>query len=946
MTHHRRRLLALALVASVFCCPLHNLTQAAPGDLDRVFGTDTIVDTNFFDGGGLITAVAVLPDGKVLAAGSVATSNQGFNSDFGLARYNADGSLDSSFGEGGKQTTEFSGFEDMALGMAIQPDNKIVLAGTSRSADGQAHSEFALARYNPDGSLDASFGAGGKVTTDIAGLSDFAHAVALQPDGKIVVAGDCVTTAAAGALVRYNADGSLDAGFGAGGKVISESISSITAIALRPDGKIIAAGYGNSASPKHDSDFMVLRYSADGGLDTSFGSGGRTVMDFFGLNDFALSCALTPDGKIILGGRATRVAPVADGDYDFGLARYNENGSLDFSFGDGGKVLADFSSIRDDATRITLQPDGKTVVVGEYLDATPSFRLALARFNPDGGLDASFGARGKLATTLPSGSPYITVALQGDGKVIVGGAGGFTLVRYNPDGSRDPDFHSRGTATTDFFNLDDAAYAVAVQSDGKTVAAGYAQEQRNDPMFALTRYNLDGSLDSSFGTGGKVTDTFGRIAYALLIQPDGRIVVGGGTPTGRFGLMRFNADGRADKTFGKRGRVETAMSEDGMIRTLALQPDGRIVAVGTARLSPFNNPGSTVAIARYNPDGSLDATFGVKGKVIPPVLSNIQDEANAVGLQPDGKIVVAGSTVDANSPNRNKRFLVTRYNSDGSQDAGFGNSGRVTNALTGFSCEARALAIQPDGKLVVGGYDSSASHGEDFALLRYDQGGNLDASFGVGGIVTADFFGRGDIINGLALAAGGRIIAAGITDHKTFDFIVAVYRDDGSPDPGFGVNGKVTTSFALHDVGNAIALAADGSIVVAGSALFFNQVVGQDFAVARYEGFPGGGQVGPTYNLCLQDEATGELFKLNSQTGDYQFTRCGAQPITLAGRAKLKLKKSGCLIKLSHVSSGGEVTASINTCRKSGAASVRIAATGQTFAISDSDISNNSCACP
>ncbi|HEX8088545.1 MAG TPA: delta-60 repeat domain-containing protein, partial [Blastocatellia bacterium] len=261
----------------------------------------------------------------------------------------------------------------------------------------------------------------------------------------------------------------------------------------------------------------------------------------------------------------------------------------------------------------------------------------------------------------------------------------------------------------------------------------------------------------------------------------------------------------------------------------------------------------------------------------------------------------------------------------------------------------RALAIQPDGKIVVGGYDQSAMQGENFALLRYDRDGELDAGFGIGGIVTADFFGRGDIINGLALAPGGRIIAAGTTDHKTNDFIVAVYKDDGSPDTGFGINGKVTTSYSVSsDVGNAIALGTDGSIVVAGAALYFNSGANTDFAIARYEGFPGGSgdgdTGGPTYNLCLEDETTGDLLKLNSQTGEYQFRRCGAQPTTLVGRGKMKLKKSGCLIKLSNAFGDREVKASINTCKKSGSASVRI--TGQTFTITDNDMSNNSCACP
>ena len=318
------------------------------------------------------------------------------------------------------------------------------------------------------------------------------------------------------------------------------------------------------------------------------------------------------------------------------------------------------------------------------------------------------------------------------------------------------------------------------------------------------------------------------------------------------------------------------------------------------------------------------------------------DLAWATGLQSDGKIVVAGSTQNINSSS-SRSIVVVRHNFDGSRDTSFGNASRVTSAITGFSSEAHALVIQPDGKIVVAGYDLNATRAEDFALLRYDQGGNLDTGFGAGGIVTTDFFGRSDVINGLALAAGGRIIAAGSSDNKARHFALAVYKTDGGLDPGFGTNGKVTTSFGTDDMGNAVAIGPDGNITVAGLGSFFD-IRGQDFAIARYEGFPG--SASPAFNLCLQDETTGDVLKLNSQTGNYQFTKCGAQGITLTGKAKLKLKKSGCLIKLSNVLNDREVTASINVCRKSGSASVRIPATGQTFTITDNDMNDNRCDCP
>ena len=485
---------------------------------------------------------------------------------------------------------------------------------------------------------------------------------------------------------------------------------------------------------------------------------------------------------------------------------------------------------------------------------------------------------------------------------------------------------------------------MAVQDDGKIIAAGVVQSD-SGVMFALARYNLDGNLDSSFGAGGKVTDGFAGVIFALLVQPDGRIIAGGNESSGKFALMRFNADGSPDEAFGRRGKVTTAMFGFDEIKALALQRDGRIIAVGTGRSSTFFGSDSRIVIARYNKDGSLDTSFGPGGKVVPPIASGLVETAYATGLQSDGKIVVAGSTLNR-GPSSRRTMLVTRYNSDGSPDASFGNAGRVTYASTSFDSEAHALAIQPDGKIVVAGYDVTASGREDFALLRYDQDGDLDAGFGTGGVVLTDFFGRYDTVNGLAIASGGRIIAAGSSDNKSRDFALAVYKADGGLDSGFGFNGKVTTGFGIgtDDVGSALAIGPDGSIAVVGTSSFFIANRGLDFAVARYEGFPG--SASPEFDLCLQDEATGNVLKLNSQTGNYQFITCGAQRMTLAGKAKVKLKKSGCLIKLNKVLSDHNVTASINTCRKSGSASVTIPSTGQTFTITDNDMNNNPCACP
>jgi uncharacterized delta-60 repeat protein len=327
------------------------------------------VTTDFAGGSDLAFGVALQPDGKIVAAGT-ATRGATIISDFALARYNPDGSLDATFGSAGKVTTDFGGDSDRAQSVALQPDGKIVAAGTT-STPGVSGADFALARYNPDGSLDATFGSAGKVTTDFGGG---AEAVALQPDGKIVAAGSAspgATIFSDFALARYNPDGSLDATFGSGGKVTTEftaNFDQANTVALQPNGKIVAAGR-TGAGTSHD--FALARYNPDGSLDATFGSGGKVTTDFTGGSDQAFGVALQPNGKIVAAGTAHTGTIL-----EFALVRYKKHGGLDPSFGSGGKVTTDFTGSNDLAFGVTLQPDRKIVAVGDAGTVNSDFALA------------------------------------------------------------------------------------------------------------------------------------------------------------------------------------------------------------------------------------------------------------------------------------------------------------------------------------------------------------------------------------------------------------------------------------------------------------------------------------------------------------------------------------------------------------------------------------------
>ncbi len=526
-----RRTAASALALAGVLVLTAGSAQAAPGALDPTFGSGGKVTTSFGSTYDFGNALAIQPDGKIIAGGQ---SSNGLNYDFVLSRYNADGSLDSAFDSDGKVMTPFGAYNEGVDALVIQPDGKIVAAGYTYNG---TNSDFALARYNADGSLDSAFGSGGKVTTNIASRDEYISAMALQPDGKIVVAGfsEGATTSDDFAVARYNADGTLDASFGTGGYVLTvfdADYDDAYALLLQPDGKIVAAGYTYNGA---NTDFALARYNADGSLDSSFGAGGKVTTDIASRNNYLFAAALQPDGKIVVCGYSDG-ATTSD---DFAVARYNVNGTLDTSFGTGGYVLTVFNVHYDDAYSLLLQPDGKIVAVGSSGNATGTqYFFALARYTSGGALDPTFGSGGKVETAIGTrDDDAFGAVLQPDGKIVAGGYTKtpsapfhtlFALARYNTDGSLDSTFGSGGKVTTAVGTYD-GINELALQPDGRIVGAGYS-EQGTYLDVALARYNADGSLDSSFGAGGKVTNGTGAgdwVARGVALQADGKIVAGG-----------------------------------------------------------------------------------------------------------------------------------------------------------------------------------------------------------------------------------------------------------------------------------------------------------------------------------------------------------------------------------------------------------------------------------
>lgn len=414
------------------------------------------------------------------------------------------------------------------------------------------------------------------------------------------------------------------------------------------------------------------------------------------------------------------------------------------------------------------------------LDPTFNAPNGKVMINTDGSIASS------LDLDLASG-----VAIQADGKLVAAGTTSlpgniykFVVVRVNTDGSADSTFGGTGIVTTSFSPAGDRAYAVAIQADGKIVVAGYASVGSAQEVFAVARYLSDGTLDSTFATGGKTTITFGNTK----------------------GNPKPGSDTEA--------------------RSLAIQADGKILVAGFA--------GNSGALARLNANGSLDTSFGIGGQVT----SSVSGAGSAMAIQPDGKIVLGGSITTRKT---GLDFALTRYNSNGTLDTTFGSAGIASADFSGFDDRIFALAIDASNKIVAGGYTSSASSSaaHNFAVARFAPNGVLDSTFGNGGKVSTDIFTNWDNCTALAIQSNGKIVAAGYaytTGLTTGYFTLVRYNTDGTPDSSFGVGGIVTSNLAggTENYAYGVAIQPDGKIVAVGTANTPDSSAGMYIAMARY----------------------------------------------------------------------------------------------------------------
>jgi len=478
-----RTLFSFASVMLV--CGLLNI-YAAPGSLDTAFNGTGKQQTTFPSGDATSSAVGVQSTGKIVVVGSVNVSGV---SNFALARYNTDGTLDTTFGTGGIVVTPvLNGAVGVAL--LIEPvTDKIIAAGSAIPVGSPTDSDFALVRYNADGTLEGTFGTGGISTTSVSSIFDSLNAVAFQGSKIIAVGVAAGATNDDFAVVRFNADGSVDTTFGpvgANGKVVTPvgtGNDAASGVAVQSDSKIVVCGSADTAMAT-PINFAVVRYNADGTTDSGFGTGGKVTTSLQSNDDEAYDVAMQADGRIVVAGASCVAAGC-----DFGLARYNTNGTLDASFGTGGKVITAVRSGNDVANAVVITPDGKIVAAGNS--------------------EASFGNND------------------------------FAVFRYTSSGAPDFSFGtSSGAAFVDFGGTDDFARGMVLDSSARILVTGQADPSGRFSVARLIGGNI--TTAANVEISGRVVTATGRgIRNAIVTMTDSfgnaKIV-----RTNMFGFFRFD----------------------------------------------------------------------------------------------------------------------------------------------------------------------------------------------------------------------------------------------------------------------------------------------------------------------------------------------------------------------------------------------------------------------
>ncbi|MEW6194356.1 MAG: T9SS type A sorting domain-containing protein [Bacteroidota bacterium] len=766
------------------------------GTIDQSFGTDGIVFTDNISGMlNIPYDIKIQNDDKIVIAGVLHSES---NTEIFVNRYNYDGSLDNTFGTNGKVRFALSA-PIICEALDIQADGKIVVLAYSNT-----NLVTVLVRFNYDGTIDNSFDGDGYALILLEGYATFGHAMKILNDGRIVVAGEVTYNFTSNIGVGVlNSDGSYDTSFSGDGQVVFEAIPGETnnanTILIQPDSKIIVLGsFDYDISPDYQG-VTIIRFNADGTFDDSFSGDGFVITDLaLGLVKLKKGY-LQNDGKIIAVGAAS-----SNGVDLYITVRFNSDGSLDNSFGLDGIWYFNVSGYFESIQTITVQPDNKIITAGAVINSNNTTDILIARQDESGSVDGTFGGVGFVEMNLVRGSGYPTnVSQQSDGKFLIGGTAfidgeKFSLVRFNQNGSIDPTLDYDGVAydRTDL-NTFNYSTSMAIQSDNKIIVGGYSKINIYTYDFMLTRFNTDGSIDNTFGNNGIVTtDINSRNDYLedIKLQSDHKIVGVGysntGTTTPNLILARYNSNGSIDNSFGINGIVEYNYPGYNLYGvSLSLLNDGKVVVSGDYIGSGVRG----VFIARFNQDGSFDYTFDSDGILFTELPSVYISETHGLKVTGNGKILVCGRAVFTE-----EQGFVIRYNEDGSLDQSFGTNGILYLNIGGVLTSLTNIEVQNDGKIIVCGYHNyDAGTKSDLMLIRLNVDGSYDTSFNSSGIVFTDINSNSfDIATGLLLSGDNSIYVVGYTTVGN-DYYTALIKYTGDGTSSVISNGIIPDKFEL-----------------------------------------------------------------------------------------------------------------------------------------------------
>lgn len=753
-------------------------------------------------------------------------------------------SLDPTFGINGIVTSQLSNAptNDIVTTAVMQPDGKTVMAGLNTTL---YRSNSIIVRTNPNGSLDTNFNAIGYRTFSGLGF----EAVALQNDGKIIVAGQ-------DKAYRLNSDGSIDYEFGTDGFVKlyfgNNKWMTIKSIATL-NNKIIFGGYSRGSNGEFK--FTIVQLNSDGSFDTTFDDDGKAILfETTGSSDLAYALKIQNDNKIILTGQTIDGVTTDD---NFLTVRINPDGSLDSTFGSGGKVMTSFATGNDYGRNLEIQNDGKILVIGSNNN-----RYAVARYNTDGSLDTSFDSDGKLYLTTNlslfiSSSQTIydrpNIKVLPSGKILLSGTSNynFSLIRLNQNGSFDTTFGTNGVLYYSV-NVRNRSSYLFLNNENKIITGGSSHNNTGGNVSKINQlqFSENGLLENS--SNFNIQLGISRASNAIE-QADGKIIVlcENRTSSDDTIFIRYLSNGSIDTSFGNNGIV-----------TIGQGLPNKMIQLSNGKLAVcFNN---SPYLYMYNSDGTVDNTFGTNGSINIDQLVSVAFNINSITSSQDGSIFVTCSTNSAN-------FGVVKVLSNGTIDSSFGNNGIATidfDLYTTTDIEsATDSIILPNGKIIIVGFLRFSSQIMSAGVACLNVNGTLDTTFGSNGKIIIQngsytspgklinlendefivgyfssdlnqhdyrkYFSNGTLDNDFSISftenldgfysstvlPNGKFLLAG--KKKYYDngeFLIVRYNSDGSLDTTFGSNGEyvipVLNGSAITDL---ISL-ADGKLLASGFA--------------------------------------------------------------------------------------------------------------------------------